>query len=78
LQTFTNVTNGTNKTWTKTLTEPDTYTVSLKVTDANGSGSTCVSTTATWRNVAPTVTVSNNGPKNENEEITYTANATDA
>jgi len=59
------------------LDEPGTYVVSLKVTDANGSGSTCVSTTATWRNVAPTVTVTNNGPKNENEEITYTATASD-
>ena len=34
--------------------------------------------TATWRNVAPTVSVSNNGPKVESSEITYTASATDA
>ena len=50
----------------------------MKVTDANNGESTCVSTTATWKNVAPTVTVSNNGPKAENNEITYTANASDA
>ena len=50
----------------------------MKVTDANNGVSTCVSSTATWKNVAPTVTVANNGPKNENEEITYTASATDS
>jgi len=50
----------------------------LKVTDANSATSDCVSTTGTWKNVAPTVTVANNGPKNENEEITYTASATDS
>ena len=56
------------------MNEPGTYTVSLKVTDANNGVSTCVSSTATWRNVAPTnVSISNNGPKNESQEITYTA-----
>ena len=34
--------------------------------------------TATWTNAAPVdVSISNNGPKDEAEEITYTASATD-
>ena len=62
MQTFTNVTNGTNKTWTKKLDEPDTYVVSLKVKDANNAESECVTTTATWTNIAPVnVTITNNG-----------------
>jgi hypothetical protein len=44
------------------MDEPGTYVVSLKVTDANNGESTCVSTTATWDNVAPVnVIITNNG-----------------
>ena len=78
LQTYSNIAAWTNKTWTKTLADGWTYTVSLKVTDANNGVSTCVSTTATWNNTAPVnVSISNNWPKAEESEITYTASATD-
>jgi hypothetical protein len=46
--------------------------VSLKVTDANNGESECVSTTATWNNVKPTMAISNNGPKVESNTIRYT------
>ena len=56
LETYTNVSNGANKTWTKTMNKQWTYVVSLKVTDANNGTSTCVSSTATWSNTAPSIT----------------------
>jgi hypothetical protein len=57
------------------LDEPGEYTVSLKVTDANGSGSDCVSTTATWNNVKPTVNsvTAANATPDENTTTTITA-----
>ena len=78
LQTYSNIGIWTIKTWTKTLDEPWTYTVSLKVTDANGLWSTCVSSTATWKNLAPTnVSISDNGWVPECTQNTFTANAVD-
>jgi hypothetical protein len=68
---------GSITTKTKILNEPGTFGMSIKVIDSLGNESGCISSTTTWTNLAPTVSVLNNGPKAENTAITYTALAAD-
>ena len=58
------------------MTEPGTLTVYTRVKDANTATSSCLSSTATWSNVAPTASAVT-GSANEGSTVTLTANVTD-
>jgi hypothetical protein len=62
--------------WTVSQTEPLVASYSYRAYDG-AAPSTCTSISATWNNVAPSVSVTNNGPVIAGSAITYTANASD-
>jgi hypothetical protein len=57
--------------------DPIAITYSYMAYDSDLTPSNCATAIATWNNVSPTVTVTNNSPRNEGTAVTFTANASD-
>jgi Ca2+-binding RTX toxin-like protein len=62
--------DGTSQNFSFTPTDDGTYTVTFKVQDSDGGPATSVTTAVTVLPVAPTATLSNNGPVNESSPAT--------